>query len=75
MELNLYLIFPGNSLHSQKFLESRTSVEATETTHLGTAVRKIRLVVDGHTVDVDGTVILRQQCYNEHTFSPFMPKE
>ena len=62
MELYLYLIFPRDSLHSQKFLESRTSIEAAETAHLGATMGEIRLVMDGHIVDMDGTVILRQQC-------------
>ncbi len=62
MQLYLYLIFPRDSLHSQEFLNSRTSIEAAETAHLGAAVGEIRLVVDSHIVDVDGTVVLRQQC-------------
>ena len=62
MQLYLHLIFPCDSLHSQEFLEARSSVEAAETAHLGAAVGEIRLVVDGHIVDVDGTVILGQQC-------------
>lgn len=62
MQLYLYLIFPGDSLHSQEFLDSRTSIEAAEPAHLGAAVWEIRLVVDSHIVDVDGTGISRQQC-------------
>ena len=57
MHQYIYLIFPRNSLHSQELLDSRTSIEAAETAHLGAAVGEIRLVVDGHVVDVDGTVI------------------
>ena len=53
------LIFPGNSLHSQEFLDACTSIEAAETAHLGAAVGEIGLVVHGHIVDVDGTVDLR----------------
>ena len=53
--LHIYLIFPRNSLHPQKFLDSRTAVEAAKTAHLSAAMWKIRFVVDGHTVDVDGT--------------------
>lgn len=62
MHLYLYLIFPRDSLHSQELLDSRTSIEAAEAAHLGAAVGKIRLVVDGHVVDVDSTVMLHQQC-------------
>ena len=51
------LIFPRDSLHSQEFFDSRTAVEAAETALLGASVGKIRLVVDGHTVDVDGTIV------------------
>ena len=64
------LIFPRNSLHSQKLLDTRTAVKAAETAHLGATVGEIRLVVDGHTVDVDGTVISRQQMLSKYTFSP-----
>ena len=53
------LIFPCDGLHSQEFLDSRTSIEAAETAHLGAAVGEIGLVVHGHVVDVDGAVILR----------------
>ena len=56
----VYLIFPRNSLHSQEFLDSRAAVKTAETAHLGAAVGEIRLVVDGHTVDVDGSIVLRQ---------------
>ena len=56
------LIFPSDSLHPQEFLDACTSIEAAETAHLGAAVGEIRLVVDGHVVDVYGTVILCQQC-------------
>ena len=55
MQLYLHLVFPRDSLHSQEFLEPCTSIEAAKTAHLGAAVGKIRLVVDGHIVDVDGT--------------------
>ena len=62
VQLYLYLIFPRDSLHSQEFLDSRTAIEAAETAHLGAAVGEVRLVMDGHTVYVDRTVISRQQC-------------
>ena len=55
MQLYLHLVFPRDSLHSQEFLEPCTSIEAAKTAHLGAAVGEIRLVVDGHIVDVDGT--------------------
>ena len=60
--MRIDLIFPSDSLHSQELFNACTSIEAAETAHLGAAVREIRLVVDGHVVDVDGTIILRQRC-------------
>ena len=65
--LYIHLIFPRNSLHPQKFLDTRTAVEAAKTAHFGAAMWEIRFVVDGHTVDVDGTIILRQQMLSDHT--------
>ena len=57
MHLHIHLVFPRDGLHSQEFFDSRTAVEAAETALLGASVRKIRLVVHGHTVDVDGTIV------------------
>ena len=61
MYIHTHLIFPSDSLHPQELFNSRTAIEAAETAHLGAAMGKIRLIVNGHTVDMDGTIILRQQ--------------
>lgn len=50
------LILPCNGLGDKKFIQSHVSIESAPSAILDAAMREDRLVVDGHAVDVYGTV-------------------
>lgn len=52
------LVCPSYSLQPQEFLDSSTATKSAETALLGATVGEVWFIVDGHVVDVDGTIFV-----------------